>query len=782
MASPPPTSPLDHEAAPSSEPAVMSSSPAPAPSIGNSTRPRRPPTVTPNTFRRFFTPRPYPTTSNRLLFGRRPLREITRRANNRNGAAGHQNTGAVNPFPDIGSNEAQNGSSGNSVGGVVVGGGEGGSGGGRRKRRKTSHMPGSGLHTPPVSVTQTPARPTTATTSHDTHTTTQLSPFATQDTTLQQLSDQESDESEESDDMAPKIREISRLNEEDGSVGLLHRELGVHMSNSAPPVERPGWYESRKFYSTKYDRHMFGRPDGQRADIPFCVAACNTNSVVAVGDEGGQIRLLETDRRSTKHKFTRAICKLQPHNNALIDLEFSKDDLFLATASGDKTARIIDMPTRVSVRTLTGHEASVKQVRFQPGVGNNNIVATSSRDGSVRIWDLRCAKPATGDQVPQLHLEVPTPDDPLVRPIPIKYLQAKKELPQAHANRWPTGTTITSTGSHQAFVASAGPYPPPIPRKGKVSVTSLAFLPPGREHLFLTGCEENSSVRLWDIRSIRPKAKPVAITRQPEDHERHRQWGTTSVVVSEDGARFYSLCRDNVVYAHATGHLFGGVSGGGAVPTTATPSETASGTGSGVGAGMGPRPMFGFRHPALEANSFYVKLALRPARAGWAEMLAVGSSSGRAVLIPTDEGRVEYHPNLQPAEWESDDEEEEEGEGEGEHRVGGSVNNGQLANLAEAPSVPLLYKYGTPLVRGHTTEVSAVSWTTGGDLVTVSDDLSARCWSRGEEEEAGWWRDGEGEEGRLSAREYRRLGLADGRRLGCGWASVGRGGWDVEDW
>ncbi len=202
---------------------MMSSSPAPAPSSGSS-RPRKPPSVTPNTFRRFFTPRPYPRiSSNRLLFGRRPLRDITRRANNRNGAARAQGSSAVDPFPDIGSNQSQDVSS------TTVGSGGGGSGGHRTKRRKTSHTPGYGLRTPPVSATQTPTR--TATTD-DTHNT-QDSPSANQDTTLQHLSDQESDD-------MPAISEIARYNEQARSVRLLQRELGDEWNNFMPAVETPG--------------------------------------------------------------------------------------------------------------------------------------------------------------------------------------------------------------------------------------------------------------------------------------------------------------------------------------------------------------------------------------------------------------------------------------------------------------------------------------------------------------------------------------------------------------
>jgi len=77
------------------------------------------------------------------------------------------------------------------------------------------------------------------------------------------------------------------------------------------------------------------------------------------------------------------------HTNAIIDMVFTDDDRFLATASGDQSARIVDMNTQTTISILGNHTASLKQVRFQPGANNHSVIATSSRDGSIQIWDLR---------------------------------------------------------------------------------------------------------------------------------------------------------------------------------------------------------------------------------------------------------------------------------------------------------------------------------------------------------------------------------------------------------
>ncbi len=109
--------------------------------------------------------------------------------------------------------------------------------------------------------------------------------------------------------------------------------------------------------------------------------------------------------------------------------------------------------------------------------------------------------------------------------------------------------------------------------------------------------------------------------------------------------------------------------------------------------------------------------------------------------------------------------------------------------------MPVFQHHGTALVGAHSKEVSGVAWTTEGNLVTVSDDYTARCWyeapmrmdsstppsssssstpysalptspsrQRQQQPAAG---------AMMSARYLRRLDRTDGRRWGCGWADVG---------
>ena len=111
------------------------------------------------------------------------------------------------------------------------------------------------------------------------------------------------------------------------------------------------------------------------------------NALVAIGDEEGSIRLIDSAKDS-KPAFDTSYLSFKPHNNAILHMSFSSDDKRLVTASGDQTAAIIDMPTQKTIHNLMAHTSSLRQVIFQPG--DDNVVATCSRDGTVTLWDIRC--------------------------------------------------------------------------------------------------------------------------------------------------------------------------------------------------------------------------------------------------------------------------------------------------------------------------------------------------------------------------------------------------------
>jgi WD40 repeat protein len=455
---------------------------------------------------------------------------------------------------------------------------------------------------------------------------------------------------------------------------------------------------------------------------------------VAVGDEEGHVRLLDSDKGA---RFAGVFLAFRPHTNAIIDMSFSQDDSLLATASGDQTGLVVDMTTRSTVAVLAQHTASLKQVKFQPGAASNSIIATSSRDGSVHLWDLRC----TGATGPVLNVQVsldPSAPASISRPRVPKFGCVVNSIIDAHR------PFSSSRASRQMSIKETALRADVPDRFGDVSVTAISFLPEGRENFLLTASEANATIKLWDLRSLhtnkRKPALPVSYTAQPDSHNQWRHFGINSINLSGDGARLYALCRDSTVYTYSTNYLvLGHMPKLSAKPLLRRqPADVIE----------APGPLYGFRHPQLHATSFYVKSAVRPARAGKAEMLAVGSCDGCAVLFPTDE---KYLLRTQQAT-------------ESRLPIMSSLSSTQSAAASRVTDTTPISERGTSLIRGHDREVGALSWTAAGELITVGDDFLVRCWREDD-----------------AARELRVNGEQGGQRWGCGWASMSSDYDDDED-
>ncbi|KAL7625796.1 hypothetical protein AAE478_005019 [Parahypoxylon ruwenzoriense] len=578
--------------------------------------------------------------------------------------------------------------------------------------------------------------------------------------------DSDTDESEDEFPSPPALgRRLTPLTSR-GFVGqLAQRQLGgmPRAGHSYMTFPTSDWRtDTADFYSRPNDVHDCVSHDGPGQCIPFCTATCHRNSLTAVGDEEGRVRLLDSSGSSSE-PFSKIHLYFQAHSNAIIDLSFSDDDYFLATASGDQTGRVIDMMTQSPVALLQHHTASLKQVRFQPGQANSSVLATSSRDGSVQIWDLRCAGKPVQDIGPLEEREVSLG---FRRPLP-KQGCAVNSLYHAHAR--------TSLQVQQAPTFGQGdtPFHRESPgRVGDVSVTALQFLPAGQEHLLLTACEADASLKLWDIRSIHSSRQkvpsPLSATTAPSSHLHWRPFGISSLAINTDGSRLYALCKDNTVYAYSTAHLILGHA-----PELDTRNGKPRRRHNAV-AHQGLGPMYGFRHASFHATSFYVKCAVRPARDGKSELLAVGSSDNCAVLFPTKEqyfrddlsGSMSLM-SLENSTIATSQQQSSNSSFTSTSSVGSGGVRRPLFRTNSSTNFPArlnddipIVRNGTPLIRGHDKEVGALAWTNEGKLVTVGDDYHIRCWSEGREEAA----------------DLRMGGETGGRRWGCGWADVG------EDW
>ncbi|KAK9774203.1 putative WD40-repeat-containing domain protein [Seiridium cardinale] len=697
---------------------------------------RRNPSITPRKFRRFFTPRPRVPSHlapGHISPARKALRDL---------AAPELNNRLQTPAPS--SPLAPPHEDGHIQDENIVG-------NNRAKRRKIRHTPDSSPCRP-LHIETTASIPSTRSQSA------LLSPMQSLHSSQEIL---ESDESEDEDvfDQKP-ARRLAPVTSRGLAGHLLQREMGgmPRAGRSYMTYPASDWrMETANFYSRPENVHNCVSHDGPGRCIPFCTATCHTNGLVAVGDEEGRVRLLDSSGDASQ-PFSKTHLSFPAHSNAIIDLTFSDDDYLLATASGDQTGRVIDMITQTPVALLHNHTASLKQIRFQPGRSNGSVLATSSRDGSVQIWDLRCKGP-----VSEIPPQVENDSGLTFRRPPPKQGCAVNSIYDAHAR--------TLRQVKQAAAGGPGDMPSrgELPgRIGDVSVTALQFLPEGQEHLLLTACEADATIKLWDIRSTTSRHKtssPISATAPPTSHSYWRPFGIPSLTLSTDASRLYALCKDNTVYTYSMAHL---ILGHAPELSTREPARRRHGNISHQGLG----PIYGFRHPSLHATSFYVKAAIRPAKDGRGELLAVGSSDSCAVVFPTAERYFRDDLSGAMSSLSLDDSTfatsslppssctRSQRPALGRSLFQRTNSSSNLAAMREKDDIPIV-RNGTPLVRGHDREVGALAWTDQGKLVTVGDDYLIRCWSEGREE----------------AKDLRTGGETEGRRWGCGWADVGEN-WD----
>ncbi|KAL6702840.1 hypothetical protein ACN47E_000867 [Coniothyrium glycines] len=663
-------------------PELCSSPPASSATAG-SRKQKRPPPITPKRFTRFFTPRNSKHASSRttLSSSGRQLQDITRAALNRSHALQRSTPKKTVNFVDV-ENQVQTPQN-------------------SSRKRKNAYL------SPETSPAQSsPSKRSRYVTPE---------PFAILE------------DSPAFDEPPVFPAPVRRLRGLGGPSRTLQRSFGglLSVGRGFRKDHCSSWQDqTADFYSGADDLHQL--PPGAP---PFCTASCNTNSMLAIGDEDGYIHLLDSEG-----DFSKSHVSWKAHSNAIMDVQFSSDDMYLAAGSGDQTAQIVDVRTQQTLAVLAKHKSSVKQVRFQPG--DDKIVATSSRDGAVQVWDLRCK----GGQM-SVHSAWGS-DAP--------YASVIRTLASAHADNGLAASTPSSAST--AKTTSNGKLDS-VSRRNDISVTALSFLPEGRQHLLLTASDASTCVKLWDIRgrySLRGPAIPIATTRHPESHNRHRHFAINSLTLNGDASRLYALSKDNTVYAYSTSHLILGVA-----PELSASSSSKQKYCQVGQEGLGP--IYGFRHKNFHAGSFYVKASLRKASRDHTELLAVGSTDGCPVLFSTDETFLKK--DNRPSEEEDDD--LPDTSIITRRSLRSTLSRSSTSNR-HPDSIPI-YEHGTPLIRGHDAEVTSVSWARNGSLISVSDDFRVRRWKEGSE-----------------ARELRIGGESEGRRWQCGWASVGES-YDDED-
>lgn len=110
------------------------------------------------------------------------------------------------------------------------------------------------------------------------------------------------------------------------------------------------------------------------------------NRFMAIGDINANINLWRLDP-------TRHINTLIGHKGPILDLDFSSDGAFLASASEDKQVILwkLNEGEATEINFLSNHSAPVTAVAFRPGTKKN--LASGSEDGVLIFWDLNKLEP-----------------------------------------------------------------------------------------------------------------------------------------------------------------------------------------------------------------------------------------------------------------------------------------------------------------------------------------------------------------------------------------------------
>ena len=228
----------------------------------------------------------------------------------------------------------------------------------------------------------------------------------------------------------------------------------------------------------------------------FSNSALHGNLLAAVSEDG-YVGLLDT--RFVGISASLSYCR--PHASSIFDLQWSRDDSVLLTASSDKCAKITDVASGKC--TLTFHSQSsssgaIKAARFMP-TGNDRVIACGTRDGSILLFDARCGDGAAAVQSARAARDERTPF--------VALSGAHDVSGKAATLRFGGLPASSSAGVVAAASSSKRSGKRAMRSEDGRSIASLGF---SGHHLF-TGGASDGTVKVWDVRKLVNSATAAAM-------------------------------------------------------------------------------------------------------------------------------------------------------------------------------------------------------------------------------------------------------------------------------
>ncbi|KAL1886049.1 hypothetical protein Cpir12675_006890 [Ceratocystis pirilliformis] len=398
-----------------------------------------------------------------------------------------------------------------------------------------------------------------------------------------------------------------------------------------------------------------------------------------VGDSNGTVHGLEMHEDGFPQiaRFWRA------HENAITAIDTKGP--YLATASGDRTARVVDFETGKTLVNLDPSNEALRDIRFRPS--DPHVLMTSSRGGVINIFDIRHRQPTHALDCAEMTFVEWMPPRPIFPSVQVRHSKPIHTISRAYAFK-----------DHQS-------------NSPQSSITAVRWLPT-RDHLIVSAGGSDASLTLWDSRYIsRNNVAPLAHTDLPTNDPYYtRNFGVTSLSLSSDGSRIYSTCRNSSIYAYSVPHLILGQAPElGPLDNSRLPHKGLNHRGLG--------PLFSLRHDDLSIDSFWIKSSIQPsAVTGSGDILAVGNSKLCPVVFNVDEKTIR-------AQRQCDD--------TGPRLFASSSYSN--TDSSDTPSLPCIMNGVTLYIESQNgltsnSETTSVAWQANGSLVATNDRGEVRFW------------------------------------------------------
>nr|CDS33759.1 denticleless protein [Hymenolepis microstoma] len=238
---------------------------------------------------------------------------------------------------------------------------------------------------------------------------------------------------------------------------------------------------------------------------PFdCDFSPSSPNNLLVAKEDGLVHLFDTSKEGPESllKYYSA------HENAIFSVKWVNYGRQFLTGSGDQTIKLFDAECGSCISVYLGHKMSIRSMAIWPL--NKKIFASVSRDGSIRIWDLRSQNAnGVGSAFHLQGCHLPVTSNPIRRS-------------RAASRR-------SATDAH--------------------TITSVVF---ARDYELVTAGSTDGVIKIWDIRKFGPLKKnpPQPLVSLPYKGISKKQCGYSDLIVDSIRSHLFASCMDHIIYKY----------------------------------------------------------------------------------------------------------------------------------------------------------------------------------------------------------------------------------------